>query len=120
GLNGLTPMVIALSPAYPTDHTIFLGTLERGLLKSTDAGKSFVATGLGDAFVTALDVSSAFSSDHTLYASSYQGTYGSIDGGANWVQMATPRRFEEDQPGFIRTGNWNSQQLSGSSCGLVI
>lgn len=115
-----TILSLAISPAYATDHTIFLGTLEHGLLVSTNGGASFASSGLSDAFVTAVAVSPAYATDRTAYAATYQGIYRSTDGAATWRLLPTDTRYEEDQPGIIRTGSWTTMQAPGASCDSVV
>jgi photosystem II stability/assembly factor-like uncharacterized protein len=85
-------LVLALSPAYTTDHTIYAGTFA-GLFRSTDAGATWQVANKGLPYptVTQLSLSPAYPSDHTLYAysagsSAYGGggLFRSVDAGVTW------------------------------------
>jgi hypothetical protein len=105
---------MAFSPAYASDHTIFFGTLQQGLLKSTDGGQTVQATGLAYAFAMNVLLSPNYHADQTVFVNTYQGIYKSADGGATWSYMFNPARMEQDRAGNIKTtGTW--AKLSNSS-----
>ena len=83
---------LALSPQFARDGTLFAG-LERGIYKSTDGGRSWLAvnTGLPQrpdgelAGVLALAISPDYAADQTIFAALVDhGVYKSTDGGASW------------------------------------
>jgi photosystem II stability/assembly factor-like uncharacterized protein len=120
GTEALTVLDFALSPSFATDRTLFVGTLERGLLRSTNGGASFVPTNLRGAYVTALEVSPAYATDRTVFAATYGGVFRSQDAGASWTPLTTRMRVEEDRPSILRTGTWNWLTTSGASANLVL
>jgi len=80
---------LAIDPQRPT--TLYAGTSDRGVFKTTDGGASWGATGLTNVEVWALAIDPV--TPTTLYAvsgwqyyfgASYQKLYKSTDGGANW------------------------------------
>lgn len=77
---------IAISPNNSSDTTIYVGTEERGIFKSTDA-KSFLAvsTGLSDTSIRSLSLSPNYETDSTIFASTWnKAVFKSTNGGANW------------------------------------
>jgi hypothetical protein len=86
GASGLLITGLAISPAFGSDNTLYIGTAG-GVFKSTDGGASWSAinSGIGGLQITGLAVSPAFTSDKTLYAGTGAGVFKSTDGGANWT-----------------------------------
>lgn len=89
---------IALSPAFASDHTVYVATHSGRLYKSTDGGASFVylaGTGLPRYAVKELRISPDFVHDKTLYLCTDYGTsstkeagvYKTTDGGKTWMQV---------------------------------
>ena len=79
GFRGVT--AIALDPQRPS--TIYAGTFDRGLFKSTDAGATWSATALTNSPVEALAVDPL--APATVYAAAADGgVFKSTDGGATW------------------------------------
>lgn len=80
-----------LSPAYATDHTLFV-MADGALHKSTDAGANWLPlpfpTSDHSLDVFDLAISPAFSADHTLFAGGYGRTHRSTDAGATWQPLA--------------------------------
>ncbi len=118
--RSVTILDIAVSPSYATDHTVFVGTLEHGVLMSTNGGQSLLPTGLADAFITALGVSPTYGTDRTLYAADYQGILVSNDRAQTWRLLPKHVRYEEDRPSIIRTGRWATVAAPLASCGRVL
>ena len=82
-------LVLAMSPDFASDRTVFAGSEHAGVLKSTDGGQTWkqVNTGIYDGNVPALVVSPGFAADRTVYAGTRtQGLFRSTDGGETWVQ----------------------------------
>ncbi len=78
GLYGGRTPVLAVSPAYAQDRTLFAGTFHDGVFRSTDGGGSWIAANKGllpDVTVYALAVSPAYAQDHTLFAGTYNGVF---------------------------------------------
>ena len=81
GPANVTSLVI--DPAMPT--TIYAGTGDRGLLKSSNGAATWTPTGLASSAVTAVAIDSA-TTPATLYAgTSDVGVLKSTDGGATWT-----------------------------------
>lgn len=90
-LPGLTGnRSLTLSPAYPSDHTVFVGNSDR-LYKSTDGGaswNSYVIAPPEEGFILfELAASPAYASDRTLFATGYGRVLRSTDGGATWAPV---------------------------------
>jgi photosystem II stability/assembly factor-like uncharacterized protein len=86
---------LALSPAFAVGHTLYAGTVNNGVFRSTDGCATWQAVnqGLTDAvrqgyLIGALAISPGFSSDHTLFAFS-GGVFRSTNGGSTW-QLVKP------------------------------
>ena len=71
---------LAIDPQRPT--TLYAGTSDRGVFKTTDGGATWSATGLANVYVSALAIDPV--TPTTLYAVAWGGLYKSTDGGANW------------------------------------
>ncbi len=88
----LRQFVIAVSPAYATDRTVYVGTRAGEVYRSKSAGDantwSLVAHLGGRIRTLALDP--AFAANPVLYAGATNGVFKSVDGGANW-QATGPR-----------------------------
>ncbi len=115
---GLAPFdmrAVAISPAYATDHTVFVGGTTwgaAGIFKSTSVETSWTAvvTGLPpEAEVHALAVSPAYATDHTLFAATAWGVYASTSGGATWSAVATGL---PDFPDFPHGGGLGSYNIA--------
>ena len=82
--------VLALSPAYGVDHTLFMAS-DATLRKSTDGGltwRNFPMTTPAVGFHTLeLEASPAYATDHTLFATGYGGTLRSTTGGETWTSV---------------------------------
>lgn len=79
--------------AASTSGVLFAGSMERGVWKSTDSGKTWTSSsaGFGGAGVTSLAV--APTAPETIYSGTNTGLYRSDDGGRNWRQQPFPGRF---------------------------
>lgn len=71
------------------DQTLWLGTMDKGLLRSRDEGKTFEsANGAGQAGLTGMVSALAFDpSSKTLYAGTGDGLFRSPDGGMSWSKL---------------------------------
>jgi photosystem II stability/assembly factor-like uncharacterized protein len=86
GQEGGTITVLALSPGFPSDQTVFAGT-HAGLFRSTDGGRAWEPWGDGitSPFIEAVGISPNFAKDRTMMAGSRDGVlFKSTDGGQNW------------------------------------
>jgi photosystem II stability/assembly factor-like uncharacterized protein len=93
---------VAVSPDYQNDGTVLVSTRERGLLRSTDGGRSFraISTALFDANHLVVDFSNptsapiqfspAFATDQTIFAYAQTDVLRSTDGGDSWENLPLP------------------------------
>ncbi len=87
---------LALSPAFVTDKTLFLGGLyDATFWKSTNGGTSFSLIAGAPQGIEDIAVSPAYATDRTLFVASRgdrfgvgAGIYRSTDGGATWSKLA--------------------------------
>ncbi|MBI4496822.1 MAG: hypothetical protein HY689_02845 [Chloroflexi bacterium] len=105
GVNSWSPMTLpyamnittlAVSPAYPCDRTVFMGTDGHGVFRSTDISVDStwlpVNTGLSDLGILALAISPNYGrcdrltdqGDRTLFVATRSGVFRSRNGGASW------------------------------------
>ncbi len=89
--DGLPPNwpihVIAYSPADETSYTIFAGSRDGGLFRSTDGGRHWEI--LSSVAVNAIALSPDFAHDKTLFIGTSWGPMRSTDGGLNWQAHTT-------------------------------
>lgn len=88
------PTVLAFSPNYRMDRTLFVGTRAHGVFRSEDGGNSF--SQIWDCpgrFVFSLAVSPRYSTDGLLYASLSDGLYRIRDGGSTWENTGSGKHF---------------------------
>src|SRR2546427_4268844 len=77
---------LAIDPQTPT--TLYAGTFDRGVFRSTDGGANWSVTGLTSAYVTVLAVDPQTPS--IVYAgTSGDGVFKSADGGGSWSAINT-------------------------------
>jgi len=119
GSEEVTLLDFVPSPNYVVDETLFIATLEKGVLVSTDGGNSMMPTSLSDAYVTALAISPDFEMDGTLYAATYDGILKSEDGGRTWELTTNNTRHEETRPNVVKLGLWSWIQDPGTSTSHV-
>ena len=83
----LRQFVIGVSPDYANDRTIWLGTRQGDVYRSTQAGNAHTWTTLTNLHsgVRSVAVSPGYAGDRTLFVSTSQGIYRSTDGGASWT-----------------------------------
>jgi hypothetical protein len=87
---------IEVSPNYAKDQTVYAGTVQSGLLRSTNGGASFTKlTSFPDRFVTAVGISPNYANDGTLFAAGYDGVYQSTNRGSTWAYLMEPARIED-------------------------
>ncbi|MGI9601000.1 MAG: WD40/YVTN/BNR-like repeat-containing protein, partial [Acidimicrobiales bacterium] len=82
----LRQFIVALSPRFATDQTVFLGSLQGEVFISNEGGEegTFVALGSVGGPVRSLAVGPDYPDDPTLCAGTRNGTFVSIDGGRTW------------------------------------
>ena len=93
--------LLVISPNFAADSTVFAGTYDDGVYKTTDAGSTWVQVneglpygpGLHDGDIRALVVSPDFARDSTIFAvTDGEGVYKSIDGGTSWQSIENPAK----------------------------
>jgi hypothetical protein len=85
------PAIEATIAANGLSHTIYIGSLGGGILKSTDGGVRFAASnnGLDSLVVTSLAM--APNNPNLVYAGTSTGIYKTVDGGSTWNITGEPR-----------------------------
>ncbi len=90
---------LAISPAFASDRTLFLGGAPYGqpqVYRSTNGGNTWLPTAgqPSELDVYFLAVSPAYASDHTLFVAGYGPLYRSTNGGLTWQRLnaASPTR----------------------------
>jgi len=89
----LRQYVLAVSPAYGTDHTIFAGNRHGQIFRSEGAGDAgtWTETATVDGRVRTFAISPAFPDDGVVFVSSVGGVFKSADRGTTW-QATGPGR----------------------------
>lgn len=106
-IHTVWPNVIAISPGFTSDNTIFFGSRYHGIFKSVDSGLNFSnvwddADHMDRKKVTSLVLSPNFVSDQTLYAGvRYEGIFQSTDGGGTWQRINNGLIFPEENESYI-------------------
>jgi photosystem II stability/assembly factor-like uncharacterized protein len=88
------PAIVAL--AYAEDGSVFAGTLEDGVLYSTNFGEDWQTGNIGliDSNVLCLGVSPNFKNDSTVWAGTQSGLFCSRNGGRAWREVELPMGYE--------------------------
>jgi photosystem II stability/assembly factor-like uncharacterized protein len=103
----LRQFVLAVSPTYSSDRTVFAATRQGEVFRSEDGGESDTWTEIGSLpdRVRSLAVSPHYDRDRMLYAGTVSGVYTSTDAGATWnpggPRMATRPQGHETDPGAL-------------------
>ncbi|NEO99048.1 MAG: sialidase [Symploca sp. SIO2E9] len=84
----LREIIMVASPSIAIDNTVFLGTYQGIIYRSTDRGAKFTVVGNVGHSIRSLVISPEFLSDKTLYAAGYKGVYRTVDQGATWEFVA--------------------------------
>ncbi|MDY6876452.1 MAG: hypothetical protein SWK90_09670 [Chloroflexota bacterium] len=126
--------VLAISPDYASDNTMYFGTRYHGIYKSVDGGlnPTVIWDGLGRT-ITSLAISPDYTSDATLFASVRgAGVYKTVDGGDTWQpandgltfieawQSPTAHQITEKDIRLVISPNYQADQtvFAASSEGL--
>ncbi|MEM6826051.1 MAG: hypothetical protein AAF566_13155 [Pseudomonadota bacterium] len=106
----VAPAAIELSPGYAEDGIMILGMFPHGVLRSTDAGRSFEIVMDTDAPSWSLAMSPRFDDDGTVFSNAGGDVYRSTDHGASWtriwgldvdrIDLAISSNFDSDQTLF--------------------
>jgi photosystem II stability/assembly factor-like uncharacterized protein len=86
GLQARLLLSLAVSPAFDSDQTMYAAGPDDGVLRSSDAGRTWSAhlTEVADPPVFSIVVSPAFVEDHALFAATDAGLLRSRDAGTTW------------------------------------
>lgn len=92
GIVARSMSVVAVSPAFVTDRTLFVAGVEDGVVRSEDAGATWApaATGLGASQVLSLALAPDHSTSGTLHAVLDEGVFRSDDRGTTWTRSDVP------------------------------
>lgn len=116
GLPDVDIEVIAVSPFFSTDQTVFAGTNGEGIYKSVNGGSTWTSCtpSAADLNVYTIAVSPFFDTDQTLFAGTNRGLYKSVDGGSSWfnplngnqknfivTSLAISPSYDQDQSLFV-------------------
>jgi hypothetical protein len=80
---------VAISPGYCTGYEVFLGTWDRGLFKSTDAGATWTKVPIPtNVPIRSIAISPNYAFDRTVYVATWgSGVLRSFDGGLSWASV---------------------------------
>ena len=83
---------LAVSPDFPNDGVALAGTMEDGVLCSSDRGWNWVTWNFGllDLHILCLAMSSEFARDETVFAGTEIGIFRSTNGGRAWREVDFP------------------------------
>jgi len=110
-------LTVALSPTFPEDRILFVGTAEDGVLRSEDGGSSWSGAnaGLLDLAALTIALSPRIGQDRTAFAGTATALYRSRNSGRSWrevelgltepaIQMlAVSPKFEDDRLVLVGT-----------------
>ena len=104
-VRAITDVVLALSPGYARDRTVFAGSAA-GLFRSADSGQTWqslaVFAAADSMSVVGLAVSPEYESDQTLIVSvKGRGLYRSTDGGQSFVATGNGLHLANAEPRFL-------------------
>jgi photosystem II stability/assembly factor-like uncharacterized protein len=92
GMIARSMSVVAVSPAFVDDHTLFVAGVEDGVVRSQDAGVTWEAVGSG--LPASQVLSLALAPDHatsgTIHAVLDEGVFRSDDRGTTWRRVEAP------------------------------
>jgi photosystem II stability/assembly factor-like uncharacterized protein len=89
-----TPVLIAYSPAFERDRTIFAALHPSGFVRSRDGGATFAHVGAGLAnWPSALAVSPDFARDRTIFVATRDGLFVSRDAGGSFEALHSERAY---------------------------
>jgi len=144
--SGKGPTIIAVSPVFVHDHTVFATTRFGHVNRSTDGGITYTtiyyetdAPVCGDTCLSSFVISPNFANDKLLLVATKSGVHMSSDGGNTWVskgsntvfgqqvKLAISPNYAEDHTVFIggtvglflTVDGFNSwQKISGNAAGV--
>ncbi|NET31591.1 MAG: sialidase [Cyanothece sp. SIO1E1] len=93
----LREIIIVVSPSIAIDNTVYLGTYQGIIYRSTDAGSNFKVLGKVGGSIRSLVISPDFLSDQTLYAAGFKAVYKSVDQGTTWQSITSHPIFSDQK-----------------------
>ena len=92
GPRDLRQFVIAVSPQYATDGTVYVGTRQGEIYRSTAQGAANTWTLMANvgSQIRSLVLNPAFSTEPVLYASTFVRIYKSVNAGSSWQPTSPP------------------------------
>jgi photosystem II stability/assembly factor-like uncharacterized protein len=130
--GSLRQFVLAVSPSYGSDHTVFAATRQGEVFRSEDSGEAGTWSLVGrlgiDERVRSLAISPDYARDRVLYAGTVATVYSSSDGGATWdatgPRMATePQQLGTDGGALVDTSpayGRDGTVFAGTDSGLFV
>lgn len=89
------PTIMAISPKFASDQTIYVGTRQNGgIFRSINGGAAYSLILPNARAIQSLVISPDFSTDKTLYASFGAGVFKTVDGGETWQLLANSSTFQ--------------------------
>jgi photosystem II stability/assembly factor-like uncharacterized protein len=125
----LRQFILAVSPSYRTDRTVFVATRQGEVFRSEGAGDAdtWAQVGSFGERVRTLAVSPDYARDRVLYAGTVAGVYASGDGGTTWKatgpRMAAAQGHETDAGAFVAispTYGTDGTVFAGTDSGLFV
>ena len=92
GLPSPIVSAICLSPNFSQDHTLFVTTLEDGVFRSKDRGKTFERCSfhLYDVHVNCITMSPDYRSNQSIWVGTEISVFHSVNGAHSWQETAFP------------------------------
>jgi photosystem II stability/assembly factor-like uncharacterized protein len=112
GLMARLLVQMTTSPSFAKDQTLFSASLDDGVARSVDGGKTWqsINQGLASSQVPAIAVSPDYARDRTVFAASSDGLYRSMDAGESWTRVGADLPEAEVRalalsPGYAKDGS---------------
>lgn len=91
------PTIMAISPKFASDQTIYVGTRQNGgVFRSINGGAAYSLVLPNERTIQSLVISPDFSTDKTLYASFGAGIFKTVNGGETWQLLANSSMFQSN------------------------
>jgi hypothetical protein len=112
---------LAFSPGFALDRTAFAVSLYDGVYKSTDGAWTWqsIQGGLPRDAKRIIAVSPDYGQDGTLFLSTHDWIWRSLNGGNSWHRLPGYNRVDDRHPAVLTQGDWNYQSSSGSYAAYV-
>ncbi len=112
---------IVLSPAFATDRTALLATLNDSVFRSVDGGNSWApaSAGMPRDSVRTLEISPDFAHDQRVLAGTYGWTWETTDAGATWSRLPGGLRVDESAATVYRSDDWTKIGGTNNNGGSV-